>query len=61
MFVYLLVVGAQVKISSLVGRDQQMDDLLITYKFTIESYTNDSSYANESSICWSRPIRDFNY
>ena len=49
---------APVKSSSLIGRDQQMDNSLITYKFTNESYTNDSKYENESSICWSRPIKD---
>ena len=46
--------GAPVKSLSLIGRNQQKYDLLITYKFTNESYT----YENESSICWSRPIKD---
>ena len=38
---------APVKRSSLIGRNQQMD----------ESYKNDSKYENESPICRSQPIR----
>ena len=45
---------APVKIPSLIGRDQEMDD---SFPY-VELYTNYSTYGNESSICWSRPIRD---
>ena len=38
----IFCVGVPVKSSSLIGRDQQMDDSLISYKFTNESYTTDS-------------------
>ena len=44
-----------IKNPSLIGWAQQMDNSFL-YD---ESYRNDSTYENESSICWTQPIRDW--